>query len=165
MSNQYGNQQYNQDGLPITGGQPFNQGYPSPQPGYAQQPYSQPAYNQQPYAQPAYGQPQGFVGGPVNSYGQQMPAHVEQKSWVLTAVLAFFLGGLGVHNFYLGYTVRGVAQLAMNIIGWLLTATFFGAVIGLPLLSILGIWVLVELIMILVRSGSYRSDSRGVPLK
>lgn len=149
MSNQYGNQQYNQEGLPIAGGQPFNQGYQSPQPGYGQ---------------PVYGQPQGFTGGPVNAYGQQMPMFVEQKSWVITAVLAFFLGTLGIHNFYLGYTARGIAQLAMGIIGWILTATFFGAVIGLPLLAILGIWVMVEFIMVLLRSGVYRSDSRGVPL-
>ena len=33
------------------------------------------------------------------------------KSQVLAAVLAFFLGGLGIHRFYLGYTWQGVVQL------------------------------------------------------
>ena len=33
------------------------------------------------------------------------------KNQTLAAVLAFFLGGLGVHRFYLGYTWQGVVQL------------------------------------------------------
>jgi hypothetical protein len=33
------------------------------------------------------------------------------KNQTLAAVLAFFLGGLGIHRFYLGYTWQGVVQL------------------------------------------------------
>lgn len=34
-----------------------------------------------------------------------------RKSKIAAAVLCFFLGELGVHRFYLGYTTTGVLQL------------------------------------------------------
>ena len=33
------------------------------------------------------------------------------KSQLIAALLCFFLGGLGIHRFYLGYTWQGVVQL------------------------------------------------------
>ena len=35
----------------------------------------------------------------------------KDKSKTAAALLAFFLGGLGIHRFYLGYTWQGVVQL------------------------------------------------------
>jgi TM2 domain-containing membrane protein YozV len=54
------------------------------------------------------------------------------KSKTTAALLCFFLGGLGIHRFYLGYTGIGIAQLL----------TCGG----------LGIWSLIDFIMILTGS-------------
>lgn len=53
------------------------------------------------------------------------------KSWLVAVLLCFFLGALGIHRFYLGYTWQGVVQLL----------TFGG----------FGIWVLIDFIRILIR--------------
>ncbi|MGN1227670.1 MAG: NINE protein [Christensenellales bacterium] len=37
------------------------------------------------------------------------------KSKAASALLAFFLGGFGVHNFYMGHTKRGAVQLLLTI--------------------------------------------------
>ena len=42
------------------------------------------------------------------------------KSKVAAGILAIFLGGLGIHKFYLGYTVPGIIFLLITCFGWLL---------------------------------------------
>lgn len=108
------------------------------QPGFEQAAYAagQQAYGQPGYSQPAYGQP--VVAGPP-------------KQWMVALLLGLFFGGFGVHNFYLGYTNRAIIQLILTII-----------VIGAPVTAV---WVLIELIMILMRSGSYGYDAQGQPLQ
>ena len=108
------------------------------QPGFEQAAYAagQQAYGQPGYAQPAYGQPV-VAGAP--------------KQWIVAVLLAFCLGTLGIHNFYLGYTTKGIIQLILTI-----------SVIGI---FVSGPWVLIELIMILMRSGSYGYDAQGQPLQ
>lgn len=82
---------------------------------------------------------------------------VEQKSRTAAGLMGIlfgiFLGGLGIHNFYLGYTKKAVAQLLICILGSCL-------IVG-PVAS--GIWCLIEGIMIL--AGSINTDANGVPLK
>ena len=73
------------------------------------------------------------------------------KSKIGAGLLGIFLGGLGIHNFYLGYTGKAVAQL-------LLTLLSCG---GLSVVS--WIWGLAEGIMIL--SGSIDRDAQGKVLK
>ncbi|WP_018296908.1 TM2 domain-containing protein [Corynebacterium lubricantis] len=143
--------------------QPLNN---PPQYGYQQPQYRQPQYPQPQYPQP---QPQAYNkdGLPVQpqagfnqQYGfQQQP--VRPKSKVAAALLAFFLGTLGLHNFYLGYTRRGVAQLVTWLIGWVTAIIGIGAVI----LFVLSVWVIVEFILILIGGGKFRYDSRGVELE
>lgn len=82
-----------------------------------------------------------------------------QKSKVAAGLLGIFLGGLGVHNFYLGFTSRAVVQLTVTLLGCL----FFWLV--LPFFAAIGmaVWGLVEGIMIL--AGNRPWDANGIPLK
>lgn len=45
---------------------------------------------------------------------------LQSKSKVAAGLLAIFLGGLGVHKFYLGYTTQGIILLLVTILGALL---------------------------------------------
>ncbi len=65
-----------------------------------------------------------------------------EKGFVPTLLLCFFLGFMGVHRFYVGKIGTGVLQLV----------TFGG----------LGIWALVDFVMIAV--GNFK-DSEGNPIK
>ncbi|MDO5668930.1 MAG: TM2 domain-containing protein [Corynebacterium sp.] len=131
-------QQYDQNGLPVAS----NQQWSAPQPQYGQPQYQQQYGVQQ---QPQYG---------------MMQAQGPAKSWVAAILLAFFLGSLGVHNFYLGYTKQGVIQLVLTIVGWATSVIL----IGFIFLAIVWVWVLVDFVQLLLRSGSMASDSNGVPL-
>ncbi|WP_157253281.1 TM2 domain-containing protein [Nonomuraea typhae] len=63
------------------------------------------------------------------------------KSWLVAVLLCFFLGVLGVHRFYVGKVGTGVLQLIT--------------------LGGLGVWALIDFIMILV--GAFK-DKQGQPL-
>ena len=47
---------------------------------------------------------------PVTTSTNQ-PIQDEPKEWLVTLLLSFFLGLLGIHRFYLGYTLIGIIQL------------------------------------------------------
>jgi TM2 domain-containing membrane protein YozV len=83
------------------------------------------------------------------------PSYVnsDAKSRMVAALLALFLGGLGIHNFYLGYTGKAIAQLLLSVLGWLI-------LVG-PFIS--GIWAFIEAIQLF--SGSITVDSNGGRLK
>ena len=61
---------------------------------------------------------------------------VKGKNIVIAYILWWFLGGLGVHRFYLGRIKTGVAQLLLLVIG-IATSVF---VVGYVFLIILFIW-------------------------
>lgn len=87
----------------------------------------------------------------------QQPAQpvvqVEQKSKLVAALLAIFLGTFGIHNFYLGYTQKAIIQLVITIIaGW----------IGVGLI-VTQVWALIEAVQLF--TGSIKTDAKGVPLK
>lgn len=81
---------------------------PAPQQPVYEQP---PVYQQQPvYQQPAYQQP------PVYQQPNAYTADGIDPSWpikskVAAGILAIFLGGLGIHKFYLGKTGTGIVYL------------------------------------------------------
>ncbi|QHO90236.1 hypothetical protein CWT12_01255 [Actinomyces sp. 432] len=131
--------------------------YGNGQPGYSQQPYAQ----QTAYPSPAYNVP----------YGQA--EYMQPKSKAAAAVLAFFLGGAGVHNFYRGQTRRGIAHLclivamiALFVIGGIIIvantddygytpdgpsiAAGFTFFLSWTVVAANSIWAFVEFIMILV---------------
>ena len=72
------------------------------------------------------------------------------KSKMVAGLLGIFLGVFGVHNFYLGYTGKAIAQLLISV----LSCGFLALVSE--------IWGLIEGIMIL--SGSINTDGNGNPL-
>lgn len=138
---QYGQPQYGQS-RPQYGQAQYGQ----PQPGYSQQ-YGQFGYDQQAYRQmPGY-QPQ-----------PQQPAYYPQpKSKLAAGLLGIFLGALGVHNFYLGYTGKAVAQLLLTLVGWVLFG--LGPVVA-------WVWGLIESILILCSTygSNWHRDAKGFEL-
>ncbi len=100
--------------------------------------------------QPNYQAPQPGVPYQVPPQGAPIPPNYQPRSKVAAGILGILLGSLGVHNFYLGYTGKAVAQLLIT----LLTCGIGAAATS--------IWGLVEGIMIL--TGSINVDGRGVPL-
>lgn len=72
------------------------------------------------------------------------------KSKVAAGLLGIFLGGFGIHNFYLGYTGKGLAQLLITVLSCGMLAV------------VSEIWGLIEGIMILC--GSITTDAQGNPL-
>lgn len=130
----YAGQGYPQQGAPGAQYYPGTQGQPGqPYPG---QGYPQAGYGQAPYAQGPYGQ-----GYPV------------QKSRLVAGLLGIFLGGLGIHRFYLGHTALGITQLVLTV------------VLGIFTLGLVGLWGFIEGIMILCNAQVFRTDARGIPLR
>ncbi len=71
----------------------------------------------------------------------------ERKSKLVAGLLGIFLGGWGIHNFYLGYTTKGVIQLILTICTC----------------GIAALWGFIEGILILC--GKINVDAKGIPLK
>ena len=78
----------------------------------------------------------------------------DAKSKMAAGLLGVFLGGLGIHRFYLGYTGIGVAQLILSLLGIVTCFTTTAAA---------SIWGLIEGILIL--TGSINTDAQGKPLR
>lgn len=121
-----------------------------------------PAYEPYPVAGfapgPGYGSLYGTPYGSYGAYGYAAP----RKSKAVGALLAFFLGGIGAHNFYLGQNVRGLSHIGLGILGF--AGMMAGVIISestqnsgmiLLLLGMLcymanGLWAFIEFIVILI---------------
>ena len=121
--------------------QQYQQQYTQPNNGYQppnytqqyQQPYQPPVYDNPP---PVYQNPQGF----------------SQKSRIAAALLAFLFGTFGVHNFYMGKTGKGVAQLLIGTLG--AAACGIGTIVTM-------IWSVYEGIQLL--KDNVPTDGHGMP--
>ena len=71
----------------------------------------------------------------------------ESRSKVVAGLLGVFLGGWGIHNFYLGYTSKAVIQIVVTLV-----TCGIGA-----------LWGFIEGVLILV--GTINTDADGNPLK
>jgi TM2 domain-containing membrane protein YozV len=71
------------------------------------------------------------------------------KSKIAAGLLGIFLGGLGIHRFYLGFTTIGVIQIVVTLVTCGLGA----------------IWGTVEGILYLVGASGFTTDAEGRPLK
>ena len=90
------------------------------------------------------GQPAQYVAGTAMPMGGAVAFIPGQQKSKIAA------GILGIHNFYLGYTGKGIAQLLISVL-------------SLGFLSpISGLWGLIEGILIL--TGSINVDATGIPL-
>ena len=74
-------------------------------------------------------------------------------SRVVAALLDFFLGSLGVHNFYLGFYTRAICQLVLTVlIGPITCGLGAGAAC---------IWAFIEGALILSGAAGFDTDARG----
>jgi TM2 domain-containing membrane protein YozV len=81
---------------------------------------------------------------PMSDAARLMQYDAAKKSTGIAYLLWFFLGGLGVHRFYLGQTGTGAAMLILCLLS---SATTF-IVVGFFGLGILGLWWLVDAFLI-----------------
>ena len=79
--------------------------------------------------------------------GTAVAAEEDQKSKLVAVLLAFFLGWIGVHDFYLGYTKYGIIKIVLTV------CTGFGGYI----------WAFIDFVRLL--TGSLHTDANGVELK
>lgn len=145
--NPYQASQENQYHAPMVDnpGNPQGNGYATPQ----NSPYPQAPgdYQQQ---QPYPGQPVPNMNGGYPAPGAFAQQYPDQKSKMAAGLLGIFLGGLGIHNFYLGKTGRAVLQLIITLLSF----------------GIAAIWGFIEGILILTAKpgSSWAVDARGIPL-
>ena len=86
-----------------------------------------------------------IVDGKINSgYINKDP---NAKSKIVAGILGILLGCFGVHNFYLGYTSKAVAQLLISFLSCFILS------------PVSAIWGLIEGIMIL--TGNIDTDAEG----
>jgi TM2 domain-containing membrane protein YozV len=93
-----------------------------------------------------YGGTPGAYSGPT-PYGGPGPYGATEKSPIVAGLLALFLGGFGVHKFYLGYNTEGAILLGATVASWILLIVligFFG-------LMAIGIICLIEAIIYLTK--------------
>lgn len=118
-----------------------------------------------------------YCGAQVNPIAQvctncgvslvQTQGYTSDKSRLVAGLLGIFLGGLGIHNFYLGYTVKGIIQFVLTMFGYLFWFVFMAQngifFAGWFFWGIASLWGFIEGILILM--GQINTDANGNRLK
>lgn len=78
---------------------------------------------------------------------EKQNVNLQAKNKIVAGLLGVFLGGFGVHNFYLGYTGKAVAQLLITVLSCCMLS------------FVSSIWGFIEGILIL--SGNIDTDANG----
>lgn len=78
---------------------------------------------------------------------EKQNVYLQAKNKIVAGLLGIFLGGFGVHNFYLGYTGKAVAQLLITVLSCCMLS------------FVSSIWGFIEGILIL--SGNIDTDANG----
>lgn len=97
--------------------------------------------------------PSGTATTPPLTGAVPLPGQ-ERKQRVLAGILAFLLGWLGVHRFYLGYHTIAAVQLTLGIAGIFTCGVTTVAA---------WIWAIIDGVQIL--TGAIRTDAQGIPLR
>lgn len=88
-----------------------------------------------------------------NPYSNPPESHYyvdpQAKSKMAAGLLGIFLGGLGIHRFYLGYTGIGVLQILVTLVTC----------------GIGSLWGFIEGILYLTGSNGFTTDASGRPLR
>ena len=95
--------------------------------------------------------------------GMGMPAfgympEVSPKSKFTAFILALFFGWIGLHNFYMGHILRGLMQVALQVVCLVTLILGIGLLIEIPFF----LWVFIEIIMILCGAAT---DGEGRKIK
>lgn len=94
----------------------------------------------------------GSTGGILSATwmmnGAAPPAGWAPKQKMVAGILGILLGAWGIHSFYMGNSKKGIIQIVATIVTC----------------GILGIWGLVEGILILIGNDQAKTDAYGVPL-
>ncbi|HBF33218.1 TPA: hypothetical protein DDW35_01515 [Candidatus Sumerlaeota bacterium] len=82
------------------------------------------------------------------------PSSSAPKSRIVYILIAFFFGGLGVHNLYAGYSGRAVTQMFITLFAALFIAWETEMVAAILMLVLLA-WILLDIV-------SVAKDAKGV---
>lgn len=80
----------------------------------------------------------------------------KEKNIILAYLFWFFLGGLGIHRFYLGKTKSAVGMLALNVLGYLTLIVL----IGYLLLFVFVIWWVVDAYLVYKITEEYNDEMK-----
>lgn len=90
-------------------------------------------------------QPSGYGAGPTPRPAAALADAGTRK--LVAALLAMFLGTLGLHKFYLGYTGAGLVLLLVNLGGWFVTFLLSVITLGVASLFLIPLMTLVSSVM------------------